>query len=175
MYASKLTWHDRIKMQMIPILQALFLLAIANGTPVIIKKIFGSHLAMPLDAGARFLDGQPLFGRSKTARGAVSSIVVTAGLAPLVALSFGTGALVATFAMIGDLFSSFIKRRLRFRPSSQAVGLDQIPESLCPLLLCRSMLGLTFTDIALCVGMFLVGELIISRLLYRLRIRDQPY
>jgi CDP-2,3-bis-(O-geranylgeranyl)-sn-glycerol synthase len=162
-------------MQMMPILQALSLLAVANGIPVIIKKVFGPHLAMPLDAGARFLDGQPLFGRSKTIRGAVSSIVVTAGLAPLLALSAATGALVATFAMIGDLFSSFIKRRLRLRPSSQAIGLDQIPESLCPLLACQSMLELTFADIALCVAMFLVGELIISRLLYRLRIRDQPY
>jgi len=29
--------------------------------------------------------------------------------------------------------------------------------------------------VAIAVGLFIVGELVISRLLYALRIRDQPY
>src|SRR5215470_7448659 len=125
--------EHRIKMQLFPIVQALVLLMLANGTPVIAKKTFGSRLALPLDAGLQFVDGQPLFGTSKTIRGILSSIVVTAGLAPLLWMSVGTGALIAGFAMIGDLFSSFLKRRLKFPPSSKAIGLDQIPESLFPL------------------------------------------
>jgi len=163
------------EMQPVPILQALVLLTLANGTPIVVKKLFGSRLALPIDAGMQFLDGQPLFGSSKTVRGIVSSILVTAVLAPLVGASVGAGGLVAAFAMIGDLLSSFVKRRLRFPPSSQAVGLDQIPESLFPLLACQSGLSLTFTDIAFCVSIFLVGELVVSRLLHRLRVRDQPY
>ncbi|WP_407180585.1 CDP-archaeol synthase [Bradyrhizobium sp. STM 3562] len=162
-------------MQIFPIAQALALLMLANGTPVIVKKICGSRLAVPLDGGGRFLDGQPLFGASKTIRGVVSSIAVTAAVAPLLAVSAGVGALMATFAMIGDLFSSFIKRRLKLAPSSQAIGLDQIPESLFPLLACQGMLALSFADIVVCVGIFMVGELIVSRILYSLRIRDQPY
>ena len=162
-------------MQLSPILQALILLTLANGTPVIVKKLLGSRLALPIDAGVQFWDGQPLFGMSKTVRGVVSSIVVTAVLSPLLGVSVGVGSLVAGTAMIGDLFSSFVKRRLRFRPSTQAIGLDQIPESLFPLLACQSMLALTHADIALCVSIFLIGELIVSRLLYRLHVRDQPY
>jgi CDP-2,3-bis-(O-geranylgeranyl)-sn-glycerol synthase len=163
------------EMQMVPILQALALLTLANGMPVVVKKLFGSCFALPIDAGVQFLDGQPVFGSSKTIRGIVSSILVTAVLSPLVGASGGAGGLVAAFAMIGDLLSSFVKRRLRFPPSSQALGLDQIPEALFPLSACQSELSLTFTDIAFCVSIFLVGELVVSRLLYRLRVRDQPY
>jgi|SRR5579859_1851101 len=162
-------------MRIVPILQALFLLTLANGTPVIVKRIFGSRMAFPLDAGVQFLDGQPLFGSSKTVRGVVSSIAVTAGLAPLLGVSVVAGSLAAALAMVGDLFSSFVKRRFRLRPSTQAIGLDQIPESLLPLLACQTMLSLTFTDIPVCVGIFVAGELIISRLLYRLHVRDQPF
>ncbi|WP_194476604.1 hypothetical protein [Bradyrhizobium sp. CCBAU 53338] len=61
------------------------------------------------------------------------------------------------------------------RFSSQALGLDQVPESLLPLLACRESLGLSYAGILVIVLMFFVGELAISRLLYVLRIRDQPY
>lgn len=162
-------------MQLVPISQALLLLALANGAPVLVKKLFGSHAALPIDAGVQFWDGRPLFGTAKTVRGVVSSIVVTAAVSPLLGVSAGVGSLAAGTAMVGDLFSSFVKRRLGFPPSTQAIGLDQIPESLFPLLACKSMLSLTFVDIVLCVGIFLIGELIASRLLYRLQVRDQPY
>ncbi|MGE5156658.1 MAG: CDP-archaeol synthase [Gemmatimonas sp.] len=162
-------------MQVFPIVQALVLLTLANGTPVIVKKICGSRMAAPLDGGMQFLDGQPLFGKSKTVRGLVSAIAVTAALAPLLKASVAAGALVAAFAMIGDLFSSFVKRRLRLAPSSQAIGLDQIPESLFPLLAARELLSLGLAEIAAGVAIFTVGELIVSRFLYWLRIRDQPY
>ncbi len=162
-------------MQFWPILRSLCLLTLANGSPVIAKKIFGSRLAWPIDAGARFLDGRPLLGPSKTIRGALISVAATAALAPLLGASFATGALVAAFAMIGDLVSSFTKRRLGLASSAQAIGLDQIPESLLPLLVCRDALSLTFADIAICTGVFLAGELVLSRVLYALHVRDQPY
>lgn len=162
-------------MQLFPIAQALALVTLANGTPVIGKKIFGSWMAVPLDGGMLFFDRRPLFGKSKTLRGVICAIVVTAALAPLLKVSIAAGALVAVFAMIGDLFSSFVKRRLKLPPSSQAIGLDQIPESLFPLLVIQEMLSLSFAEIAACVAIFTVGELIVSRFLYWLRIRDQPY
>jgi CDP-2,3-bis-(O-geranylgeranyl)-sn-glycerol synthase len=48
----------------------------------------------------------------------VASIAITAGFAPLLGLSADVVDLVAVFAMIGDLFSSFLKRRLGFPPST---------------------------------------------------------
>jgi len=162
-------------MHPLAVLQALTLLTLANGAPVIAKKIFGRRFAQPLDAGRRFLDRRPLFGTSKTIRGVLLSIIATAAGAPLVGVDPKIGALVASTAMAGDLFSSFVKRRLNWAPSSRALGLDQIPESLLPLLACRLPLSLFASDIALGVVIFFVGELVISRLLYKAHLRDEPY
>jgi CDP-2,3-bis-(O-geranylgeranyl)-sn-glycerol synthase len=162
-------------MHLFPILQAMVLLTLANGTPVVAKRVFGQSFALPLDAGLTFFDGRPLFGPSKTIRGIVFSVLVTALGAPLIGLDWTVGAIAAAAAMAGDLCSSFIKRRLNFPPSSQALGLDQLPESLLPLLACRAALSLTAVDIALGVGLFFVGELILSWVLYRAHLRDEPY
>lgn len=162
-------------MQLLHILQILVLLTFANGTPIVAKKIFGSRFALPLDAGIIFFDGRQVFGASKTMRGIVVSILITSAIAPFIGLDLTIGAIVASSAMAGDLFSSFVKRRLNFPPSSQALGLDQVPESLFPMLACRDALSLTIADIALGVGIFFIGELILSRLLFRAHLRDEPY
>ena len=162
-------------MQLLHILQILVLLTFANGTPIVAKKIFGSRFALPLDAGIIFFDGRAVFGASKTMRGIVVSILITSAIAPFIGLDLTIGAIVASSAMAGDLFSSFVKRRLNFPPSSQALGLDQVPESLFPMLACRDALSLTIADIALGVGIFFIGELILSRLLFRAHLRDEPY
>ena len=77
--------------------------------------------------------------------------------------------------MVGDLISSFIKRRMGRPPSSRALGLDQIPESLLPALACKSLLALTVADVILVVALFSVGGFILSGLLFKLHIRDRPY
>ena len=162
-------------MQALRILQLLVLMTLANGTPIIAKKIFGPRFARPMDTGIMFFDGRPLFGPSKTIRGIVASILITTASAPLIDLDLTIGAIVASATMAGDLFSSFVKRRLNLPPSSQALGLDQVPESLFPMLACRDALSLTIADIALVVGIFFIGELFLSRFLYRVHLRDEPY
>jgi CDP-2,3-bis-(O-geranylgeranyl)-sn-glycerol synthase len=77
--------------------------------------------------------------------------------------------------MAGDLLSSFLKRRMALPPSSRASGLDQLLEALFPLLACRNLLSLTMTDIATGVGLFFIGEVLLSRVFYALRLRDRPY
>jgi len=162
-------------MQLLHILQLLVLMTLANGTPIVAKKIFDSHFSFPLDAGTVFFDGRPLFGASKTIRGILISVLITTASAPLIGLDLTIGAIVAGAAMAGDLFSSFVKRRLNFPPSSRALGLDQVPESLLPMLACRDALSLTIADIALAVGIFFIGALILSRFLFRAHLRDEPY
>lgn len=162
-------------MHLMALLKILVLSALANGTPLAAKKIFGSRFSCPLDGGMTFWDGRPLFGPSKTVRGILASMLVTTICAPLLGLDMSVGAIAALAAMAGDLFSSFLKRRLDFAPSSQAIGLDQVPESLFPILACRGTLSLDVADIVLGVAIFFAGELLLSRLLYRLRLRDRPY
>lgn len=162
-------------MQLLHILQLLVLITLANRAPIVAKKIFGPRFFFPLDAGTVFFDGQPLFGPSKTIRGILVSVLITTASAPLIGLDLTIGAIVAGAAMAGDLFSSFVKRRLNSPPSSHALGLDQVPESLFPMLACRDALSLTIADIALGVGIFFIGALILSRFLFRAHLRDEPY
>ena len=90
-------------------------------------------------------------------------------------LGWQVGILVATFAMAGDLFSSFLKRRLHLPSSSMAIGLDHIPESLFPLLASKWLLPLDALEIMAGVTIFVVGALILSPLLFKLNLRDEPY
>jgi Putative integral membrane protein DUF46. len=156
-------------------LELLFLLALANGSPVVAKWIFGNYCSWPLDGNIKFVDGHPLFGPSKTVRGILVSIFVTSACASLLGLTLKLGLVVSTMAMAGDLFSSFLKRRLGLQPSSRAVGLDQIPESLFPLLACIQALSLTALDIIAGTAIFFIGEMVLSRALFRLHVRDRPY
>jgi CDP-2,3-bis-(O-geranylgeranyl)-sn-glycerol synthase len=157
------------------IFKLLFLLFLANGTPVLAKRLLGSRLAYPLDAGKDFFDGQPLFGVSKTYRGAISSVLVTAAGAALVGYSMATGALFALASLAGDLVSSFIKRRMDLEPSSRTLVLDQLPESILPLVFLWQTLGLSASTAATTVIAFFVGEIVLSKVLFRLNIRDHPY
>jgi CDP-2,3-bis-(O-geranylgeranyl)-sn-glycerol synthase len=160
-------------MQPILILQLLVLLTVANGIPVIALKLFGNIFAQPLDGGVIFFDRRPVFGPSKTIRGILFSTIITTAFAPLIGLEWKIGVVVAFMA--GDLFSSFLKRRMNLPSSSQAMGLDQIPESLFPALACRAMLGLTVLDIILVVGLFSIGVNLLSLLLFKWGIRDRPF
>ena len=162
-------------MHPLPILQLLILLMLANGTPVVARKILGERFSYPLDGGVEFLDGRPLFGRSKTIRGVVLAVLVTAAGASLIGLEWEIGVLVGALAMVGDLVSSFLKRRLDLPPSSRASGLDQVPEALFPLLACRNLLSLTMADIGTGVALFFIGDVVLSRILYTFRLRERPY
>jgi CDP-2,3-bis-(O-geranylgeranyl)-sn-glycerol synthase len=90
-------------------------------------------------------------------------------------MDWRTGVWIAVLSMLGDLGSSFIKRRLHLPLHAQAFGLDQIPEALLPLLALKAQFNLTSVDIAALVVAFIVLELVLSRVLFRLRIRDRPY
>jgi len=157
------------------VVQSLIILTLANGAPVVAKKIFGARFSHPLDGGMTFFDKRPLFGPSKTVRGVVVSILVTAAGAPIVGVEPEVGALMAAAAMAGDLFSSFVKRRCALPPREQELGLEQVAVSLVPLLRGSRALSLTAGEIGVGVVLFFVGELLLARVLYKVRLRDQPY
>ena len=156
-------------------LQLLLLLMVANGAPVLARRLMGRRFAVPVDGGYRLADGYPLFGLSKTWRGLIAAVILTAVAAYGLGFDYRHGAWFGILAMAGDLLSSFIKRRLGYPPSSRASGLDQIPESLLPLLGLAGAWQLGVIDILLVVVLFLVVSLILSRLLYVIGVRRQPY
>lgn len=153
----------------------LVLLLVANSSPMLVSMVLRERWNRPLDGGMRLSDGQPLFGRSKTVRGLVTAISSTGLLAPLLGFPWWLGALVGLAAMLGDLCSSFIKRRLGLPPGGRATGLDHIPESLLPLLVCQPILELPWTDLLWLPLAFMISDLAISRLSFWMGIRVHPY
>ena len=164
-----------LQMELLPIVKALALVATANSAPVVAKMILGARLATPLDGGAVLRDGRPLFGPTKTIRGIAAALVATVAVAPVLAVDWTLALLAGASAMVGDLVSSFAKRRLGYAASSSAPGLDHIPESLIPLIAVGAGLGLGAIDIILATAAFWIGAAALSPLLFRIGLRDRPH
>jgi len=145
--------------------QLVLLLVISNATPVIISLLAGRHWNRPLDGNRLFRDQRPLLGPSKTIRGVLGAVLVTALLAPLLSLTALEGAGFALLAMTGDLCSSFIKRRLGIASSRSAPLLDQLPETVLPLWAMQSALGADTYEMLTAVVLFIVLDLLLSRLI----------
>jgi len=156
--------------------KVMLLLGVANGAPIIARKLLENRFAASLDGGTCWpFDGRRLLGESKTVRGLIASIVATSLAAAFLGIDWRVAAGFAAAAMTGDVLSSFVKRRLGRKVHSQFFGLDQIPESLLPLLLFRETFALGGMDLFVLVALFLILELWLSRLLFRLNIRERPY
>ncbi len=156
-------------------LKLLLLLLIANGAPIVASGLLGKHCAWPVDAGRMTAAGTPLLGPSKTWRGLVAAIVMAALVSYILGIPWAWGATIGALAMLGDLMASFIKRRLGYAPSSHADGLDQIPESLLPLLVLSPVFDLNLLQIVITVTAFYLMSRLLSYVLFRIGIRQTPY
>lgn len=161
--------------EVLQVLEVLVMLAVANGAPVMATRLLGNRGAWPLDGGRTAWDGRPWLGTSKTVRGVVVAVIGTGAVAAFMGLGFALGALFGAASMAGDLFSSFVKRRMGIASSGQAMGLDQIPEALFPLLACYRALGIGPAEIVLLVVLFTVSQIAVSPVMYALGIRRRPY
>lgn len=156
-------------------LELFVMLVLANGAPVVAAKLFKRRFSAPVDAGLNWFDGRPLLGKSKTWRGIVSGAVCCALFALAIGHSLLFGFLFGLLALAGDLFSSFIKRRMALASSARMPWLDQIPEAAFPVLLAIAW-GLIEAWAALAIVVcFAFSNMWISPLLYRLGIRRQPH
>jgi len=151
---------------------------VANGAPV----IFGG--GKPLDFGKNFIDGKRIFGDHKTIRGLTSGIlagtligfiifVLNAGDITIIyralVLSLGTHA--------GDLFGSFLKRRLDIASGESAPVLDQLGFLYFALLFAYIFCGDIFSilDIAILTAITLVLHPLTNIGAYILKMKKKPY
>lgn len=156
----------------------LILIWLVNVAPPIIVLVFDSKWNLPVDGGYLLPDGRPLFGKNKTVRGVLAGII-TGGLIGL-ALEFplwlGLGA--GTLSMLGDLLSSFLKRRLSFGSGVAVPGLDQVPEGLLPFALIAPGYSLSAGYITLFVAIFGLGawfgSVFVDRVLLRKPFESYP-
>jgi CDP-archaeol synthase len=141
----------------------LFLIVVANLSPIIGQRLLGNRFASPLDCGSRFLDGRPLLGSSKTWRGYLFAIPITILCAWAEGLDMATGLVFSLAVLVGDSLTSFIKRRLGLVSGGHAPGLDQVLESLLPLLVVQHRFDLALSGILGVVMTFIILDLIFWR------------
>lgn len=159
-------------MRLIPELVAL--LIVANGAPMVLSRVMASR-GLAVDGRLRLPDGRRLFGASKTWRGVGAAILSAAVFAWLLQFGLAFGAVFGAAAMIGDLFSSCLKRRLGLRSGDKALGLDQLPEGLLPSFVAWWWLGVPGWAALLAALIFSALNIWGSPLLYRLGIRRRPH
>lgn len=157
------------------IISCVLLLVMANGMPVVINDIFGERWGRAVDGGRCFIDGRPWFGAAKTWRGIFSAVAAAGATGWLLGFGWQMGMAVGALAMLGDLCASFLKRRLAVPVSGRAWLLDQLPEAALPLFVLHGALGLSLPEAGLAVAVFTLLDLLLSPLLYRLRLRKRPY
>lgn len=92
---------------------------VANSTPVVLGG------GPPLDGGGTWSDGKPILGRNKTIRGCISGVLAGA-LVGLIQGNLLGGFMQGLGAILGDLISSFMKRRFDYQPGSSMPIVDQL-------------------------------------------------
>lgn len=149
-------------MHLTSIARCLGLIATANVIPPVTSFLFGAKFSRPVDAAVVWFDGRPLLGPSKTVRGILFAVTSAALVGHLMGLGASLGAMAGMSAMAGDTASSFCKRRMGLMSSAPAPGLDQIPESLLPAIVCAGPLNMSWYDIIAVVFLFALGDALLS-------------
>ena len=151
----------------------------ANGAPV----LFGG--GKPLDLGKNFFDGRRVFGDHKTIRGFISGILAGTIIGVLIYLftpSSSIGVIYQAFllslgAHCGDLFGSFIKRRINLKPGQSAPILDQLGFLYFALLfvifLCN--ISIDLVDVAILTILTLLLHPLTNLGAYMLKLKREPY
>ncbi len=152
-------------------IRLLVLLWLVNFAPPIVAAIMEDKCNAPCDAGCLWRDGRPLLGKHKTTRGVVSAILTGGAIGPLLGFPFWLSLSAAILSMVGDLFSSFLKRRFSFKSGDTVPGLDQVPEGLLPFCLLGPYYNLSlgyvlFFGITFGIGAYL-GSIFLHRVLLR--------
>ncbi|QSP96419.1 CDP-archaeol synthase [Marinobacter salinisoli] len=157
------------------LLELFVMLVLANGAPVVAARLFRRKWAAPIDGGRLWSDGRRMLGKSKTWRGLVAGALSCALFSWAVGLGFVFGLLFGALGLLGDLLSSFSKRRMGLDSSARAVGLDQVPECLLPMVLAVFWGLASWGGTLAIVALFTAANILFSPLLYQLGIRRHPH
>jgi hypothetical protein len=148
-------------------LHAFALLIAANAVPVIVGKLALERGALSLDFGHVMPDGERLFGSHKTWRGLFSGILACVLLAAYLDLPIELGAGFAAVSLAADAWSSAAKRRLHLRPGTEMLWLDQLAETLVPLLVFAEPLRLGLGEIVVVTAAFVALDTATAQLRHR--------
>lgn len=160
---------------------------IANST----AALFGGRT--PLDLGRKFSDGRRIFGDGKTFQGLAAGIafgtiagnvqgyliganVVAGYMAGADVLRYTlAGFLLAAGALLGDLASSFAKRRLGMRRGAPFFPVDQLDFVIGSIALASVIYAPPLARVAILLVLTPAIHLVFNFLAHRLRVKHEPW
>lgn len=143
--------------------RALLMLIAANTTPWILARLLGTRLTAPMDFGLTLRDGRRLLGSHKTWRGFLGASAASGIVGALSGVGWWLGVGFGALSMTGDAVSSAVKRRLGHPPGSEVLGIDQLAESLLPLLVLWRPLGIGMSEAAVVIVVFAALDVLSTR------------
>ena len=152
-------------------LALLIFLVWVNFLPFLMHLLLGDRLGAPVDGGMRWRDGRDLLGPHKTWRGVAAGVLAGTVAAPLLGVGWAIGALAGLSAMVGDLLTSFLKRRLDRPSGTPMAGLDQALEGLLPALVLAAVMGLGMQEVVIALLVFVPLMHLGSRFWYHILLR----
>ena len=153
----------------------------ANAIPV----IFGG--GRPIDNGRVLPDGKPIFGAHKTFRGFFAGLLIGTMLGALQSIlgdffstppfqySLSLGFATSLGALLGDLFESFLKRRLNLSPGAPFPIVDQLDFVAGALLFSFFVSPPSLTTALLIIIVTPPIHLLTNVIAYLLRIKNTPW
>ncbi len=156
------------------LVQIIILLWTINVTPVLMAFIFEKKWDTPLDGGVLFFDGNPIVGSHKTIRGLLGGILAGIFVGAILGISFWIALLTGVLSMLGDLLSSFIKRRFKSIEGTDYPVMDQIFEGAFPLIVIIPAYSLTIVQSLALILFFIVTAWIAAQFLTRV-LRTPPF
>ena len=145
-------------------------------TPMYVANSFALLLGggKPLDLGKKFMDGKRLLGDGKTFRGTIGGIFF-GGAVGFLLCGLGGGLTLASGSILGDIFASFLKRRLKLERGEPAPLLDQLDFYLFASLFFSIVYDLKIEVFLAGLIVTPISHLIGNLLAYSLKIKDRPY
>jgi predicted MPP superfamily phosphohydrolase len=157
---------------MLIFIKILILLWSINLTPVLLAYFFEGKWDTPLDKGILFIDGKPLLGSHKTIRGTLGGIAAGIFFGLVLGISWWVALSAGIMSMLGDLLSSFIKRRLDMIEGADSPVMDQLFEGALPFVIIAPAYSLSFAKLFFLILVFVIVAYLGAQFLTRVLLTE---
>ena len=128
----------------------------------------------PLDGGEKWLDGKPFLGGHKTLRGCIVGVVMGLLIGVLQG-SFYAGLTQGLGAILGDLVSSFLKRRWDFAPGEGFPLLDQLDFIVAAIILSQPYTRASLQEMLIILVVTVPIHYLMNYAAWLLKMKENPW
>ena len=128
----------------------------------------------PLDGGEKWLDGKPFLGGHKTLRGCIVGVFMGL-LVGVLQGGFYIGLTQGLGAILGDLVSSFLKRRWDFAPGDGVPLLDQLDFIVAAIILSQPYTRASLEDMLIILVVTVPIHYLMNYAAWLLKMKKNPW